>query len=288
MSTWIYPISKSAERTFELVKGKEDKVSAENYKNLVESGKFAKNQWWSISRNYDDIQPGDTVYVYAGVADGDLGFIGYAMVEGKEGNDRNTWMLHLKFDLNKCRMLLKQPIPALTVRQWVPYPHNAVWPFPFESELAPLLPWNKKSKSKKASQQTKKGKFWQPDPNKRQKVEQNAIELTTKHYEDLGYSVVSVEKDNIGWDLEATLSGKLLRIEVKGLSQKELLIELTPNEYDKMKRYKDSYKVAVVLDALGKHPLLKILSFSRKSAQWEDEQGNPVNTVEKVGARITL
>ncbi len=287
MSTWIYPISKNAERTFELVKGNVDRVSAENYKKLVENEKFVEHQWWSISRNYDDVQLGDIVYVYAGVADGDFGFIGYATVEDKQGKDRNTWMLHLKFDLKKCRMLLKQPISAPTVRRWVPYPHNAVWPFPFESEIASLLPWSEKTNPKKKPQQIPNSKPWQPDSYKRQKIEKIAVELITKHYEAMGYMVDSVEKDNIGWDLEATLSGELLKIEVKGLSQEELLIELTPNEYDKMKKYKDSYRIAVVMDGLGKNPLLKILSFSRKSAQWEDECGNPLSICEKVGAKIT-
>jgi hypothetical protein len=49
----------------------------------------------------------------------------------------------------------------------------------------------------------------------------------------------------MGWDLEAILPDKLLKIEVKGLSQEEILIELTPNEYDKMKKYKDNYRAHV-------------------------------------------
>jgi hypothetical protein len=92
----------------------------------------------------------------------------------------------------------------------------------------------------------------------------------------------------MGWDLEAILPDKLLKIEVKGLSQEEILIELTPNEYDKMKKYKDNYRIAVVTNALGENPLLKILSFSPESAEWEDEQGSPLSISEIVSARITL
>lgn len=288
MSTWIYPISKNAKRTFELVKGSEDKVSVENYKNLVESERFVESQWWSISRNYDYVQQGDIVYVYAGVADRNLGFIGYATVEGKHGNDRNTWMLHLKFDLNKCRMLLTQPIPAKTVRKWVRYPRNAVWPFPFESKIAPLLPWSAKNKTVRKTQQTKNGRPWQPDPIERQKIEQAAIKLVTKHFHALGYMVDSVQRDNVGWDLEAISEDEILRIEVKGLSQEKPLIELTPNEYDKMKKHKESYRIAIVLNALGNNPFLKILSFSPRSAKWEDEKGNPASLRKKVGVRITF
>jgi hypothetical protein len=151
MSTWIYPISKNAERNFELVEGSEDKVSVENYKNLVESGKFPQYQCWYITRHYNDIQPGDKIYIYAGVADQDLGFIGYATVE-KTDHSKEGWQLCLNFDLDKCRMLLKQPISGPTVRQWVRYPRNAVWPFPFEVEIAPLLPWSKKNKLRKKPQ----------------------------------------------------------------------------------------------------------------------------------------
>lgn len=132
------------------------------------------------------------------------------------------------------------------------------------------------------------GRRWQPDPYKRQKVEKSALALVTKHYEDLGYDVDSVEEDNVGWDLEASLLDKLLRLEVKGLSQKEVLIELTPNEYRKMKRYKDSYRICVVTDALSRDPLLRIFAFSPESAKWEDDEGTHLMVNEIVGARMKM
>jgi hypothetical protein len=152
MSAWIYPISKKSRHSFELAPGSEDDVSVENYKKLIESGKFPKYQWWYITRNYDEVELGNEVYIYAGVADQDLGIIGYATVEDKRGHNRNTWELFLNFDLDKCRMLLKEPIPAPTVRHWIPYPRNAVWPFPFQSEIALLLPWRSKKRRGEKSQ----------------------------------------------------------------------------------------------------------------------------------------
>jgi len=135
--------------------------------------------------------------------------------------------------------------------------------------------------------QSEKDKPW-PDPYKRQKIEKIAIEKTTKYYENLGYVVDSVEKDNAGWDLEAILHDRLLRIEVKGLSQKEVLIELTPNEYEKMKEYKDSYRICVVTDALGECPLLRRFSFSPESGEWEDDEGNQLKINEIVSARMSM
>jgi hypothetical protein len=76
----------------------------------------------------------------------------------------------------------------------------------------------------------KQRRRWQPDFERRKSVERRAIELTVAHYEELGYIVDSVQNENKGWDLDARLGDRLLRLEVKGLSQTELLIELTPNE----------------------------------------------------------
>ena len=136
--------------------------------------------------------------------------------------------------------------------------------------------------------QPKKGRAWQPDPYKRNRVEKKAIELTVAHYTHLGYSVGSVEKDNMGWDLEATLNDKMLRLETKGLSQRQVLIEFTPNEYDKMKKYRDSYRICVVTDALGEQPLLRIFAFSPDRQNWEDADGNSLMINEVVSARMSV
>ena len=93
------------------------------------------------------------------------------------------------------------------------------------------------------------GQIRQPDPYKRQRVEQVAVKLTVEYYESLGYVVDSVEKDNVGWDLEAKLHNKLVRLEVKGLSQNELQIELTPNEYTSLQKYRETYRLCVVTDS---------------------------------------
>lgn len=129
---------------------------------------------------------------------------------------------------------------------------------------------------------------FQTDPYKRQKIEKAAVAITATHYEKLGYKVTSFEKDNVGWDLEAINNMNLLRLEVKGLSQDEIFIEMTSNEYENMKKYKDSYRICAVTNALKRHPLLSIFSYSPESNKWEDEEGKPLNIVEVISARMQL
>ena len=141
---------------------------------------------------------------------------------------------------------------------------------------------------KSSNKSTKTGTPRQSDPIKKQKVEESAIKKTIKHYEGLGYAISSVEKDNVGWDLEATIGKKKLLIEVKGLSQSQIVVELTPNEYENMKRHKDIYRVTILTDALKSNSRLHIFSYSPENKLWEDEIGRALNVEEKISARMNL
>lgn len=83
-------------------------------------------------------------------------------------------------------------------------------------------------------------------------VEKAAIEATTSHLQKGGFSVKSREKENIGFDLEAThnTDDKMLHIEVKGTSGKSEKFFITANEY----RYSlnSAWRFALVTDALNK------------------------------------
>lgn len=137
-------------------------------------------------------------------------------------------------------------------------------------------------------QPTKKGHAWQPDPYRRRKVEEKAIKRTFEHYKGLGYAVDSVEKDNVGWDLEAILDNKLLRLEVKGLSGTNLAIEMTPNEYQRMQEHQNSYRICVVANALGNKPVLYIFAHSSESGAWEDDDGRQLMITEIISAKMAL
>lgn len=126
------------------------------------------------------------------------------------------------------------------------------------------------------------------DQEKKARVEKAAIRACCTHYENIGYDVESVERDNVGWDLVAK-SGRLsLRIEVKGLSGAEFSIELTPNEYNAFSQQAGDYRLAVVVDAL-KSPSLSICRYSTERAAWviEGEDGRALEIRVKQSASIT-
>jgi hypothetical protein len=66
----------------------------------------------------------------------------------------------------------------------------------------------------------------QPDPLFRQRVEEIAVDKTKDYFTRLGYRVKSVEEDNVGWDLTAVLGERELKLEVKGLSGSQVVVEL--------------------------------------------------------------
>lgn len=127
---------------------------------------------------------------------------------------------------------------------------------------------------KKTKKTHKKSKV--PDQLRKVAVEKAAITACLNHYEELGYTVVSVEKYNVGWDLEAIQGKVKLRIEVKGLSGNDFKIELTSNEFTAFSLTEDNYRLAVVTCALT-NPTLHICRYSRESSRWIIE-----NNIDKI------
>lgn len=125
----------------------------------------------------------------------------------------------------------------------------------------------------------------QPDPLKRIEIEKAAIKLVTKYYQKLGYSVESFEKDNLGWDLEASLGKIRLKLEVKGLSSGILSAELTPNEYNHCKLDRKFYRLCIVNKALD-NPDLKIFTYSNEVDAWTSEDGAILKFEERISAKI--
>lgn len=126
-----------------------------------------------------------------------------------------------------------------------------------------------------------------PDQAQKVLVEKSAITACWQHYERLGYEVKSVEKDNVGWDLEASIDKTRLRIEVKGLSGMGRQIELSPNEYIALTALAADYRLAIVSDALGTAQL-QIARYSGESKGWvvEGDQDAAVSIQPKTGAVV--
>ena len=120
---------------------------------------------------------------------------------------------------------------------------------------------------KRAKSVAVKGLKGKQDQERKAEIEKSAIRLCCEHFEGLSYSVDSVEKDNVGWDLEATSGETSLQIEVKGLSGSTLALELTPNEYKAFAERSESYRLAVVRNAL-ESPELIICRYSKERNIW--------------------
>ncbi len=83
-------------------------------------------------------------------------------------------------------------------------------------------------------------------------------------------------------------SPQKLRIEDKGLSQSQVCIELTPNEYAQMQKHFYSYRICVVTLALSLKPVLHVFSFSPENGVWEDGAGKQLAINEIVSARLQI
>ncbi|MFK3963108.1 DUF3883 domain-containing protein [Ensifer adhaerens] len=139
----------------------------------------------------------------------------------------------------------------------------------------------------------------QTDPELRRKVEQAAINHAIAHFESEAggsHRVESVEKDGVGWDLEAFADdGSVLKIEVKGLSGKDLVVELTPNEYAKMRSpgHRMDYIIYVVPEALSPKPRAHIFRHDAilskgRHLVWANDVGQALRIQEIVGARLSI
>ncbi|ETD89444.1 hypothetical protein U713_09310 [Rhodobacter capsulatus YW2] len=130
-------------------------------------------------------------------------------------------------------------------------------------------------------------------------MEQAAINHAIAYYEsDEGGShrVESVEKDGVGWDLEAfSEDGSHLKVEVKGLSGRGLVVELTPNEYAQMQspEHRAEYIIYVLLEALSPEPAAYIFRYDailskRKDLVWMTDDGQRLRIKPIIAARLSI
>jgi len=127
-----------------------------------------------------------------------------------------------------------------------------------------------------------------PDVEQRSAVEKAAVKAVTSLYMLRGYTVRSVERDNLGWDLQADRSGDSLQIEVKGTSHPTITADLTPNEYSAFEPQVESYRLCLVTSALDL-PEVHDFRYSAEIGAWVNGSGARTIKVEKLqSARIRL
>lgn len=131
------------------------------------------------------------------------------------------------------------------------------------------------------------GAGWQTDPFVRAKVERRAIAAVRHRYRRYGYAVRSVERENNGWDLEATLNGRVMHIEVKGSAGDQVRAELTPNEYGSMAERDPDYRLCVVTNALQR-PQVSEFRWVAELGHWADDQRRRLRLQQRTGAVVSL
>lgn len=148
-----------------------------------------------------------------------------------------------------------------------------------------------------AKNKKKGGAAKQTDPELRKLVELAAVRHAIEHYtSEAGGSrtVESVEGDNVGWDLNVTGGDMPLKVEVKGLSGTNLCVELTPNEYAKMRaaEHRAMYVVYIVTESLTK-PVSHVFYYNAEASKginhiWSTHDGTALKVEPILGARLTL
>ena len=111
------------------------------------------------------------------------------------------------------------------------------------------------------------------DVEARKMVEKAAIDYVTQYYRGNGYKIISREKDNVGWDLDAKKDGIYLKLEVKGLAGSKVSVRISLNEYQTMMRNQGCYILCVVINAIKKPDLIKFI--------WDESQSVWVSDIDQ-------
>ncbi len=127
----------------------------------------------------------------------------------------------------------------------------------------------------------------QPDLEKRLRVEAIAIETVSTYFRTQGYEIRDRQEERVGYDLEATRAGETLKLEVKGSSLTGAAVQVTPNEYHKLRELDGSYRLCIVEDALAT-PALHIVRYDESSRGWRSMDGRIMTIDEVVGATAQL
>jgi len=149
------------------------------------------------------------------------------------------------------------------------------------------------SRRHSSTKPTKKSPFKNFDPELRRKVEKAAVAHAIAYFTELygRNALESVESYAKGWDLEVVAGQERLLVEVKGLTNSELVCELTPNEYKKMMLpvHRASYIVYVVNNALAEPPAVPIASIFKHASgkRWVTDDGRELIITPKTAAVLS-
>ncbi len=103
------------------------------------------------------------------------------------------------------------------------------------------------------------------DRDRNKLIEQAGINQATRHYESLGYQLSADRQTHgVGYDLEFTRGGEVLKVEAKGIAGTSLAFNLTDKEWRTSQR-DSSFRLCAVTDALGT-PRVRVLTGAQLAA----------------------
>lgn len=142
----------------------------------------------------------------------------------------------------------------------------------------------------KIKNNSRKGKAYQQDIEKRLLVEQKAVDFAKAYYKNRygKKNVKSVETENKGWDLEVKSKYVKLNIEVKGLSGYVLNVELTPNEFKAFDKCANNYQLFIANRALTKKPIIRIFKYQSKGKIWVANDKSVLHRIIRKSAVLSL
>jgi hypothetical protein len=111
------------------------------------------------------------------------------------------------------------------------------------------------------------------------------MNTVAEYFEARNYSIRYCHKENLGWDLEATLGKQTLLLEVKGLSGSFNVAELTHNEYTGAKANKKHYRICIVPNALSTTKSVPDIYFY-DGAKWINKENHVLKILELTAARL--
>ena len=172
----------------------------------------------------------------------------------KIGGDKKPWSIELKFDINKCKMLIDQPVKAEIVQGWLGKynTRNCVTDLnDFVEELFRCLPWNRieaignKLVNYVESELSSTGQGYINSQEIRKTVENYAMKQAIEYYKNIGYQIHDVSLTS-SYDLHCTNGDFILLVEVKGTQSQGNKVFLTKNEVINAKENKGNVSLYVL------------------------------------------
>jgi len=125
----------------------------------------------------------------------------------------------------------------------------------------------------------------QSDPELRKLVEDTAVASTQRYFEEKGFVVEDIGLERCGWDLTCKKDRRVIRVEVKGTSDRKIVAELTPNEFALFSKCKTNYCLAVVTSALTR-PKLNCFWWDPDDEIWMSDSAVKLQIEEVTSARV--